>query len=200
MYIELLLKTVILGFCIAAPVGPIGILCINNTLNHGLKNGIVTGFGAAFADVVFGSIVAFGLLYLQNLLMSHQKIIQIIGVILLLYLGIKMFFSKKNSPIKKKIALSKTFITTFALTITNPMTILSFLAVYSSLGFVNYDTNIYSSVFFVLGIFLGSSLWWFVLSICVSFFRLKLYKVLPLINKISGITIIIFALIILKKF
>lgn len=193
------MKTIILGFCIAAPVGPIGVICVRNTLNNGYKSGLVTGLGAATADAVFASIVAFGLLIIGNTLTHHRTIIQLFGVILLCYLGIRIYFSKHESINNKREPFTKTFLITFFLTLTNPMTILSFLAIYSSLGFIDYNTTALLSFIFVLGVFIGSNLWWLILSTGLSLFRLKVYKKIVWVNRLSGVIIIVFALWIFKN-
>ncbi len=131
MMTALFIKGLLIGLAIAAPVGPIGILCIHRSLHDGFKIGLMTGLGAAFADGTYGLIAGFGLTALSSLLINHQFWIRLAGGLFLLYLGIKMFLA---SPREKQSndsdhsawhALS----TTFLLTLTNPTTILSFIAI-----------------------------------------------------------------------
>src|SRR5262249_25510452 len=126
----LFLKGCIIGFSIAAPVGPIGVLCINRTLKAGLLAGLLSGLGAALADAFYGCIAGFGFVVVSNFLLSQQTLIRILGGLFLIYLGLKTFISK---PINKSLqdkanTLWQDFISTFFLTLTNPATILAFLA------------------------------------------------------------------------
>jgi threonine/homoserine/homoserine lactone efflux protein len=188
-----LIKGIVLGFSIAAPVGPIGILCIRKTLQFGRLSGFFSGLGAALADMIYGSIAAFGLTIISNALLASQFWLKMIGGIFLVYLGIKTFFSKSMKQEDKKLTrqtLLKDFITTFFLTLTNPMTIIAFLGIFAGLGLSNTNGNLLQASFLVIGVFLGSSLWWLVLSEFVTFFRKKIEeKMMRLINRIAGFII-----------
>ena len=198
MEITFLIKGLIIGFSIAAPVGPIGILCIQRTISHGRKSGLYTGLGAATADGLYGAIAAFGLTIFSTFLVGEQFWIRLIGGIFLLYLGIKTFTSKPSERIKSenhKSLLSDYFSTVF-LTITNPMTILSFVAIFAGLGLGGVKGDNLSALLIVLGVLIGSALWWVILSGSVSLFRSKFnISSLKIVNKISGIIITIFAII-----
>ncbi len=198
MEITFLIKGLIIGFSIAAPVGPIGILCIQRTISHGRKSGLYTGLGAATADGLYGAIAAFGLTIVSTFLVGEQFWIRLIGGIFLLYLGIKTFTSKPSERIKSenhKSLLSDYFSTVF-LTITNPMTILSFVAIFAGLGLGGVKGDNLSALLMVLGVLIGSALWWVILSGSVSLFRSKFnISSLKIVNKISGIIITIFAII-----
>src|SRR5690349_8522723 len=129
MFVEMLIKGLIIGFSIAAPVGPIGILCIRRTLEHGRFIGFVSGLGAATADGVYGLIAGLGLTVITNFLIGQQWWLQIIGGAFLCYLGVKIFFSKPSNT-SAKAEGDKPFtayVSTLFLTITNPVTILSFI-------------------------------------------------------------------------
>jgi len=192
-----LLKGVILGFCIAAPVGPIGILCIRRTLEFGRFSGLFSGLGAAVADTIYGIIAAFGISFISNFLIDHRFWLQLIGGIFLLYLGGKTFWSK---PEEKPLSVSHKslfgdFVSTLLLTITNPMTILSYIAIFATLGLSRSKDSSSNMVILVLGVFLGSILWWLILSEGVTFFRKKLSKKVMLwINHFAGILIFLFGI------
>ena len=129
-------KGLILGFAIAAPVGPIGILCIRRTLQFGRFSGLFSGLGAAAADMVYAIIAAFGLTFISNVLIAGRFWMQLIGGLFLLYLGWKTYFSPvcdKTGTVSHT-SLWNDFVSTFFLTITNPMTILSFLAIFAGFG------------------------------------------------------------------
>ena len=197
MTLDYLIKGIIIGFSVAAPVGPIGVLTIKRTLTEGRVSGFVTGMGAAFADTVYGIITGFGLAAVSTFLMTQEFWMKLIGGLFLLYLGIKSFISK---PATKEVSvdskgLLNNFVSTFFLTITNPATILSFLAIFAGLGLGSANTNYLSSATLVLGVFMGSALWWLILSSAVSFFRTKVtHDRLIWINRLSGIVIISYGL------
>lgn len=193
-----LLKGMILGFSIAAPVGPIGILCIRRTLEYGRFSGLCSGLGAAVADTVYGIIAAFGLTVISDVLLKEQFWLRVIGGAILIYLGAKTFLAK---PIKKTHKVSHTsllndFISTFFLTIANPMTILSYIAVFAGLGFAYTGGNYEHATWLVVGVFIGCTLWWIILSEGVTLFRKQVSrKVMHWINRIAGIVIACFGLI-----
>lgn len=195
----LLLKGLVIGFAIAAPVGPIGILCIQRSLHDGFKVGLMTGIGAALADGTYGLIAGFGLTAISSLLISHQFWIRIIGGVFLLYLGIKILFTPlRKQSINRKSDKSPwhACATTYFLTITNPMTILSFIAIFASLGLANTTTNYTDAVFLVIGITLGSAIWWLLLSGGIAYILHKRINdsLMRVINWISGGIILIFGL------
>ncbi len=195
MEVNFLLKGIILGFSIAAPVGPIGILCIRKTLQFGRFSGLFSGLGAAVADAIYATIAAFGLTFISNFLMAGQFWLRLIGGIFLLYLGWKTFFAKTSEKTKEAshTTLLNDFVSTFFLTITNPMTILSFLAVFAGLGLSSIQGSYFEASALVLGVFLGSAFWWLLLSEGVTLFRRKVStKVMQWINRVAGTIIIAF--------
>ena len=133
---SLLLKGLLIGFSIAAPVGPIGVLCIRRTLVQGRAAGLVSGLGAASADAVYGSIAAFGLSFVSGLLISQQSWLKLIGGAFLCYLGIRTLLAQpaERAAAAGGMGLAGAYSSTFFLTLTNPTTILSFVAVFAGLG------------------------------------------------------------------
>ena len=202
MDLGFLLKGIMLGLAIAAPVGPIGILCIKRSLSHGKASGFFTGFGAATADAVYGAIAAFGLVFLSSFLIKQRVLIQSLGVIFLVYLGIKTLLEKQkkgNKTDSKSNSLIKDFLSAFILTLTNPITILSFIAIFIGIGLLNSRDNS-SSLFLVLGIFFGSLIWWIFLSVTVGTLRKKFNEsTLIWTNRVSGIIILVFVIFIIKE-
>ena len=197
MTIDYLIKGLIIGFSIAAPVGPIGVLTIKRTLTEGRISGFVTGMGAAFADAAYGAVAGFGLITISSFLLSQEFAIKLIGGLFLIYLGVRSFLSKPAT--KEAIVASKgllnNFISTFFLTLTNPSTILSFLAIFAGLGLASSTADFSSSTAIVFGVLIGSALWWFLLSSVVSFFQSKITPDrLIWINRLSGLIIILFGL------
>lgn len=189
-----------LGFSIAAPVGPIGILCIQRTLTQGQLHGFVSGLGAATADAVYGSLAAFGLTAITGYLVAQTEWLRVVGVIFLCYLGIKTFLTRSATPsqITQKGGGASAYASTFVLTLTNPMTILAFIAIFAGLGLAETTQSYTSAGLLVWGVFTGSALWWLLLSSGATLFRHKLdARRLTWINKGAGVIIVVFGLIIL---
>jgi threonine/homoserine/homoserine lactone efflux protein len=192
---EFLLKGLVLGFSIAAPVGPIGVLCIRRTLAEGRAAGFVSGLGAATADAIYGSIAAFGLTLISGFLTSQEFALRLVGGAFLCYLGVKTLLAQpaERAATAQGTGLLGSYASTFFLTLTNPMTIFSFIAVFAGLGFVSGNSDFLSAALLVLGVFAGSAIWWLALSGGVSFFRARFdLRALRWVNWISGIIITTF--------
>jgi len=189
----LFMKGLLIGFIIAAPVGPIGVLCIRRSLIDGKWSGFVSGLGAATADAIYGSIAAFGLSVISNILIEQKLVLQIIGGTFLIYLGIRTLQSspaKKPANVKQG-KLFSAYTSVFLLTLTNPMTILSFIAVFAGFGFLVESSHYVNSIFLVFGVFIGSAIWWLLLSMIAGFFRNKLNtQSLRWVNWLSGIVML----------
>lgn len=191
--INLIIKGIGVGFSIAAPVGAIGFLCIQQTLKGGIRLGVASGLGAATADMMYGILVALGLKASQTLILGYRTPLTIIGGLFLCYLGIKKFFSTPSltRTSTTHYGLLHAYIATFFLTLTNPATILDFTALFMGL---NINVSGYQeSLSFVGGVFLGSALWWLTLCFTVGLFRKKVSEqALQYINYIAGIAIFSF--------
>lgn len=192
------LKGILIGFSIAAPVGPIGILCIRRTIAYGRVVGLFTGLGAATADALYSIFAVFGLTIVTNFLIGQQFWFQLVGGVFLCYLGVKTMMSKASEQSAKAhgTKIWSAYISVFFLTITNPMTILSFIGIFAGLGFSNNHSNFISSSLLVLGVFLGSAFWWLLLSFVVSLVKHRIeHKMLSMINQISGLIIFLFGVV-----
>lgn len=187
-----------MGFSIAAPVGPIGVLCVRRTLAEGRAHGLISGLGAATADAIYGFAAGFGLTFLSNYLISQQSWLRLIGGSFLCIVGVRTFFSK---PAKEEASTNgkgfvNAYASTFLLTLSNPMTILSFAAIFAGVGVGTIDKSHATAVSLVLGVFLGSTLWWLILSQSVNLFRAKVTsRRLQWINRVSGIILAVFGTI-----
>jgi threonine/homoserine/homoserine lactone efflux protein len=194
----LFIKGFIIGFSIAAPVGPIGILCIQRTLSGGNIQGLVTGLGAASADALYGFVAAFGLTFISNFLVDQSIWFRIIGGLFLCYLGIRAFLRK---PQERTVSVVNStnfsaYATTFFLTLTNPMTILFFAGIFAGLGIVSESSDYASAGLMVIGVFSGSGAWWLILSGATGIFRNKISEgKLALVNKFSGLIILAFGIV-----
>jgi threonine/homoserine/homoserine lactone efflux protein len=195
--IHIFLKGLIIGLSIAVPVGPIGILCIRRTLAQGRINGVLSGLGAATADALYGAIAGFGLTFLSNFLIGQRIGFHLIGGGLLCIIGAKTFFSKPaepGAPVEGD-SLWNAYLSTFFLTLTNPMTILFFAAVFAGLGVIGASDHYVSAGILVLGVFIGSAMWWLILSGFTGILQgLFNFKRLQWLNRISGLIIIGFGL------
>ena len=192
------LRGLIIGFSIAAPVGPIGLLCIRRTLSEGRLAGFLSGMGAASADMLFGAVAAFGLEAAQDFLVNQSNWLRIVGGVFLLYLGIKTFTSKpaNGRAEPRPTGLLGAFLNTFLLTLTNPLTILSFIAIFAGMRIGGSEKNYLSASIMVLGVFLGSATWWLTLSTGVNLFSKRLTPVLlTWINRMAGFIIFSFGIL-----
>jgi threonine/homoserine/homoserine lactone efflux protein len=184
-------------------VGAIGVLVIRRTLAHGRLHGFFSGMGAATADAIYGAIAALGITALTSFLTSASDVIRFFGGLFLLYVGYKTLISKPrelsdSTTINNKESLLSAYFTVLMLTITNPMTIISFIGIFAGLG-TNTDNDLLSACITVLGVFLGSAAWWLILSFGVGLVRERFTPRWMLwVNRLSGVIIIVFALIILR--
>lgn len=195
----MLLKGLILGFSIAAPVGPIGVLCIRRSLIHGRLAGFLSGLGAATADGLYGMLAAFGLAAALNKLDQDSGWLlglRIMSGLFLGYLAIKTMLSRPATEAANAKAdnLWAMYASTLFLTLTNPLTILSFATVFAGLGITAYG---WDSVWLVVGVTIGSALWWLLLSGSVSLLRERVQAYSVWINRISGLIILGFAIAVL---
>ncbi|UCD98427.1 MAG: LysE family transporter [Chloroflexota bacterium] len=203
MYQNIFLKSFLIGISIAAPVGPIGILCIQRTLARGRLSGFLSGLGAASADAMYGSISVSGLSFISSFLLGNIFWFKLIGGLFLIYLGVKIYqtptttFEYKPSNNNSNQGFIKVYLSTFLLTIANPLTILPFMAIFASLEIgLDVSTGKYAGVSAVSGIFLGSCSWWFLLSSITAHLRQRIgSNALHWINRISGMVITIFGAI-----
>jgi len=199
MELTFFLKGIAIGFVMAIPIGPIGIMCIRKTLTEGRLSGLIIGLGAATADLFYGCVAVFGLTVISDTLSDQRIWIRIVGGALLLFLGIKTFRAQPKDP-KIKISGSgrlRSYFTVVILTLTNPLTIFAFIAVFAAFG-LGDGLSFFSAVVLVAGVFIGSCLWFFLLTSGTILFRKKLDLVgLKWVNKIAGILIIISGFIVI---
>jgi threonine/homoserine/homoserine lactone efflux protein len=187
-----LVRGFIVGFSIAAAVGPISLLCIRKTLAHGRLAGFVCGMGAATADGLYSCVAAFSLTWVSDLLVEQQPWLRLAGGLFLIYLGARTFLEKpvetadsNTTPVPT--GLARSYASTFALTVFNPMTILSFAAIFAGLGLGETGGGYTLASTLVAGVFAGSALWWILLSTGVGLLRSKLETTaLRWINRVSG--------------
>jgi threonine/homoserine/homoserine lactone efflux protein len=200
MNISIFLKGLLVGFLVSTPVGPIAVLCIQRTLNKGRFHGIVSGLGAATADVVYGFIAAFGLTFISNFLVKEQLWLRLLGGFFICYMGVRIFLSKLEQRTTQADSTTyvRDYVSAFFLTLTNPITFFAFAATFAGLGLVRTVEHHITALLLVAGVFVGSGLWWLILNcITATFLGKLLYGKPAWLNKVSGIVIIIFGLFVL---
>ncbi len=188
-------KGLLVGFILAIPVGPIGLLCITRSLAKGRISGIFSGLGAATADAVYASVAGFGVTYISSFLMSHQVLLRLAGGAVLLLVGLHIALTKPPSRTKglRDKGLLGDYVSVFFLTLTNPLTMLAFAAAFATLGMEQAAVTHHVPFFLVPGVFTGSALWWLCLSTTVGWCRKKITpRRLRLINEVSGGAIAVF--------
>jgi threonine/homoserine/homoserine lactone efflux protein len=191
--ITVFIKALFLGLAIAVPVGPIALVCVRYTLNHNLRAGMAAGFGAACADALYATLAGFGVVLIFQLLKDNSNLLKLVAGGVLLFLGIKDLIKhhglKEPQVNKSAQSVFSIFGSTFLLTLTNPMTMLLFVWVFSTLGAV--DTDAHETWSIVLGISLGSLLWWFFLTSIVGYTKKKIPdRILRMLNYASGVILI----------
>ena len=201
MAIDRLLLGILIGLMVAVPVGPLGLLCLNRSLATGRLYGLVSGLAVATADALAAGMVALGISLISGFLTDHQVLLRLIGGVFLCYLGGKIY---RTEPKPQQLAsnnghsLLGVFITTFLLTFSYPVTILSFIAIYAGWGVESLSGHYFGAALLTLGVFVGSSLWWIALFIGLTAFRDRFsLGVLAWIHRVSGAVIAGFGCVVL---
>ncbi|HEX3879832.1 MAG TPA: LysE family transporter [Bryobacteraceae bacterium] len=197
--IELLLRGAAAGVAISAPVGPVNVLCASRTLSKGWFSGLISGLGAAAADTFYGAIAGFSISIVISFLIRQQSKLRFFGGILLILLGIWYYF-KRPAPLSKDgegEATHSDFVTTFLLNLTNPTTVLSFLAVLAVLG-LSEQRDAPLTLIMIGGIFAGAMIWWIILISVINSFRDKFNdRSMFWMNRIGGLAIGAFGIVML---
>lgn len=199
MSVEWFIKGIIIGFLIAMPVGPIGVLCIRRTLAEGRLSGMASGLGAATADACYGCLSGFGLTFITGALTAHQDWLQSVGGAVLCWLGWRTF---RAHPFISQVnvahgrGLVGAYASTFLLTLTNPMTILAFAGIFAGAGLGAGPGSRLAAGLLIAGVFTGSSCWWLLLSGAVGLMRARVgEREMQWINRLSGAVIIAFGIV-----
>lgn len=191
MGLMLLIKGIIVGLLASIPLGPIGVLCVQRTINKGRISGFFSGMGAAVADTVFAMVAGFSLTFIMDFVDEWKLEFQIGGGILIFLLGLKIFATNPISQMRKnrrqKSRLFEDFFSVFLLTVSNPLAIFFFVALFTFVNVVTEGENYFHAGAILGGVLFGASLWWFTLTSFVNRFR-KRFRIKQLwwINKIAG--------------
>ena len=194
-------KGFLLGLVISIPLGPVGALCIQRTISKGYKTGLLGGLGAACADLVYALIAGFGVSVVIDWLLKERKWIQVAGSIIFMFMAYKVFYTNPAIQIRhsrrQKDRPIEDFLTTFLLTFSNPTPVFVLMAAFA--GFIlNKEVNYIDVILSIAGVFAGCMGWWFVLVSVVNMFRNKIrLRHLLWVNKITGIVVFVFAMVLL---
>ena len=203
MEIKYLLKGIVIGVSIAAPVGPIGLLCIKRSLTHGFRAGLVTGLGAATADAFYGLIAGFSLTFITDFLLGMKIWLHVMGGLFLCFLGLQTLKKRALESQDSDVVFSgyvRAYVSTLLLTLTNPMTIMAFMGIFVGLGIgLKHNNGYAASTMLVIGVFAGSSLWWTVLASASARAGKRLNREMTeKINMVAGMILIVFGIWILR--
>ena len=188
--LSVFLRGLLIGFSIAAPVGPIGLLCIRRTVADGRTVGFVSGLGPATADAFYGAVAGFGLTAVSGGLVHGQTPLRLVGGVFLCYLGVRTFLARpaQTAAVAGRRGLLGAYASTLGLTLTNPSTILSFVAIFAGLGLGSGGSDYVSAGLLVAGVSIGSALWWLILSGTAGVLRGRLTPVgLRWMNRLSAV-------------
>jgi threonine/homoserine/homoserine lactone efflux protein len=191
MWLEFFIKGILIGLFASIPLGPIGVICIQRTLNKGKLSGFISGLGAATADSIFAGVASFSLTIIIVFIEEKREVFQLIGGVVVALLGVKIFYTNPVRQLRrhkrKKNGMFEDFISVLFLTATNPLAIFLFIALFASFGVVSEETTWDHSLITLSGVAAGASLWWYVLTSTVNHFRKQFrLKQLWWVNKISG--------------
>ena len=188
------------GLALAAPGGPVGLLCIRRTLSRGMLSGFLSGMGAAVADAIYASVAAFGVTVISSTLARYSNVLEIVGGLLLCVLGIHAIVSHRAVKEHEITAqnMVQTFFSTLVLTLTNPATIIGYAALFSALGLIDEEGSRQGAIVLVVGVFAGSALWWLLLSTVMHHIRHFISECgLRWINLVSGSFLTLFGVVVI---
>ena len=191
------IRGLIIGFTIAAAVGPISLLVIRRTIAHGGIYGFASGLGVATADATYAGIAAFGLTAITSTLVSGKVVLGLVGGLIIALLGIRTMLSRPGEVARDtdRPGLAGAFGSIYALTMTNPMTILSFAAVFAGIGLASGSSFLDAAVL-TLAVWAGSALWWVVLTPIVAWLRERVStRVVLWVNRVSGAALVVFGIV-----
>lgn len=165
-----LLRGIIIGIIFGVPVGIVGVITVQRTLLHGFLAGVITGLGSSIADVLYASISIFGLTLISDFLLKYQDVICVLGSLFIVVMGIQIMTKDSTIMLDRDIKIKSTssFLSSFLITLTNPAAILSFMVIFSTFG-ISVNANLLDKILLVIGIFVGTGLWWILLSALVKY-------------------------------
>lgn len=195
----LLLQGLLIGFLASVPLGPIGVICIQRTLNGTQKSGFISGLGAATADTVFATLAVFSLSFMTEFMDAHKHWFTAIGGILVILLGFSIFYKRVKRPSQRRQSGSSflsDYLSILFLTLTNPAYILVFITLFAALGISSEGNHTAVNLLLIAGVLVGAACWWLILTYVVNKLR-KRFRLRHLwwINKITGAVIVLFGVL-----
>lgn len=190
-------RGMLIGLMVSVPLGPMGVLIIQKTLHKGALSGFIAGMGAACADLFYATVAAFGLGIVINTVKAHEVVLQIVGGLFLLIVGLKIYFDNPLKQIKARRRVTKKgllgdFLSLFFLTVSNPVTVIVFMAVFAGTSVLGDTPSFATEIYLLIGVLLGGTAWWYTLSTIVNLFRKKFkLRLLIKINRVTGVIITI---------
>ncbi len=197
---ENLFKGILIGLMFGVPIGAVGAMTVKRTLDRGFGAGLITGLGSSVADCLYACVGVFGLTFISDFLLKYQMIITCAGGVFVLIMGISQFIKKPDeSALQGSAEGAKMFLSSFAIGITNPAAILTFLFAFTYFGIADIS-GVLNCVLLVAGVFTGTFIWWGTLSGMVCVIKRKSEnRGMPYMNKIFGVILILFAIVIFGK-
>ncbi len=204
MLIAQLIKGLLLGLLVSVPLGPVGVMCIQRTINRGLKSGVVTGLGAAVADTFYAILAGVGFGFIVSFINREKYWIQLIGAVIIIVIAIRTFYTNPAVEMRKmrnkKTNPMEEFLSVFFITLSNPVPFFVFLASFAGFNMLEENTNILSGILLIGGVFVGAMGWWYILCFGISKFRDKIrLKNIWWLNKIMGVVIFVCGLVVIYK-
>lgn len=199
--IETILKGILIGIIVSAPMGPIGILCVQRTLNRGRLHGFVTGLGAMASDLIYASVTLIGMGFVNNIIQANEQLLQIIGSVVIILFGAGIFSTNPLKIIKPTKSDPETryyqdFVTAFFLTLSNVAIVFLFISLFARLHYSPMDSNWFTFAIGLISIGVGALLWWFFITTYVS--KLKRFfsrQSLKIFNRTVGVILILLGVI-----
>jgi len=198
MSFSLLWEGFLIGIAVSVPLGPLGMLCIKRTVNKNWKSGFLSGLGIAASDVIYAIVAGFSLTIIINFITAYEIYFKILGASMVVLLGLYIFMSNPAKDIqkfqRKGTSYVQDFLTAFLLTVTNPLSVFVFIAIFTSYSLVLQLSQLFEALLIIGGIFVGGATWWFILTGMAHLFRHKLtISTLWWANKIIGLSVILIA-------
>ncbi|MBP8851143.1 MAG: LysE family transporter [Breznakibacter sp.] len=200
MQLKIFIEGILIGILASIPLGPIGVLCVQRTLSRGRMSGFVSGMGAALSDLVYAAFAVFSLSLVVGFVEDKILYIQILGVIIMVFMGLRIYFSNPAVQLRKqnnqKTKLLQDFISTFLYTIANPLVVFFFVTLFAAFNVVESTHTFLNQIIVIVGVYIGACSWWFILTSVVNLFRSKInLRRLYLINRIAGATIVVLGVV-----
>lgn len=199
-FVDILWKGILIGVVVSAPLGPVGVLCIQRTLNKGRWYGFVTGLGASVSDIAYALLTGYGMSFIFDFISTNQFYLQLIGSVMLLVFGIYTFRSNPVHSIRplstSKGSYLHNFVTAFFVTLSNPLIIFLFIGLFARFGFLAPGVRLYEQISGYLSIALGALMWWFGITFFVNKVRSRFnLRGIWMINRVIGIVVMVISII-----